>query len=352
MARANKNNKESKKIKCIGTCERNLTLGNTNFYRSNKEEYAKNDGFLNICKKCLIQMCVNKDGTPNIEGIKNALKIMDKPLIKSEYMKMITNGGFNLGDYSSNLNLNYKNLRYADSDFDERDLQTKALLSSIEHTEIIVDTRAKQDCINLLGYDPFVYEPEKDKAQLYNNLIDYLDEATLEDSFKIPTVIQIVKGFYQIDKINAAISEYMDNPQNIINDSSAIKSLLSSKKTMMDSILGMAKENGISINNSNKKSQGAGTLSGILKKLNELDLEEISINLFNIETAGAMKQVADISNKSILDQLNFDENDYTNIIKDQRQMIQDMQTKLEKLEEENRLLNIKLLHYEQQEGDN
>ena len=47
-----------------------------------------------------------------------------------------------------------------------------------------------------------------------------------------------------------------------------------------------------------------------------------------------------MSNKSILEQLMFDENDYTEMIKEQRILIDDYKNKYQKLEEENRLLKI------------
>jgi hypothetical protein len=104
----------------------------------------------------------------------------------------------------------------------------------------------------------------------------------------------------------------------------------------------MAKDNGISENYSNNKSKGAGTLSGMIKELQEKGIYNAEVNVYDIETCDGMKQVADISNKSILEQLILNENDYVEMIKDQRDLIQDFQTKAEKYEEECRILKIKL----------
>ncbi len=75
------------------------------------------------------------------------------------------------------------------------------------------------------------------------------------------------------------------------------------------------------------------------------------MNLFDIETSHGMSQVADISNQSIMKQLQFDENDYTNMILEQREMIQELDGKVVKLEEENRLLKKELLKYQKLESD-
>ena len=65
-----------------------------------------------------------------------------------------------------------------------------------------------------------------------------------------------------------------------------------------------------------------------------------------------MKQVADISNKSIIQQLMLNENDYVDMIKDQKQLIQDLDDKSIKLEEDNRLLKLKLKGLESYLKDN
>lgn len=198
------------------------------------------------------------------------------------------------------------------------------------------DKKNRDDVIRLLDYDPFENEDERDFKFLYSRLIDFLDESTLEDSFKCGIVIEITKSFNQIEKINQALAAIsVDDVATNIKD---IKALMHTKTTTLSSILSMAKDNGISVNHSNNKSKGAGTLSGIMKKLGELDLYEAKINMFDINTAMGMKQVADISNKSIMETLQFDENDYSEMLKEQRKMIDNMKSKIAILEEENRIL--------------
>jgi hypothetical protein len=112
-------------------------------------------------------------------------------------------------------------------------------------------------------------------------------------------------------------------------------------------MLALAKDNGISVNNNNDKSKGGNTLSGINKKLNEIGLDSAELNLFDIETSEAMRQIADISNKSILSQLVLDENDYTNMLARQREEIEKLDKRCMKSEEDLRLLRIKLKEYEE-----
>jgi hypothetical protein len=79
-----------------------------------------------------------------------------------------------------------------------------------------------------------------------------------------------------------------------------------------------------------------------MKQLQEKGFREAEVNVFDVETSAGMLQVADISHRSIMNQLQFDENDYTNMIQEQKQIIYEMENKLHNLEEENRLLKIKM----------
>jgi hypothetical protein len=59
-----------------------------------------------------------------------------------------------------------------------------------------------------------------------------------------------------------------------------------------------------------------------------------------------MQQIANISTKAIMDELTFDVNDYTNMVKEQRGMIEEYDRKTKSLEEENRILKNKIIDYE------
>lgn len=198
------------------------------------------------------------------------------------------------------------------------------------------DRRNKEDVVRIYGYDVFEAYLTEDKKKMYNVLIDYLDEATIADNFKKSAVVQIVKNMNYIEKID---SEMIN--MDIISKTADLKRLTDAKNSLMHSNLQVAKDNGISLNHSSNKSKGAGTLSGILKDLQEKGIVESDVNLFDIKTCEGIKKVADVSNRSILDQLMLDENSYTEMIKEQRGLIEKYRVKSEELEEELRLLKVK-----------
>lgn len=105
-------------------------------------------------------------------------------------------------------------------------------------------------------------------------------------------------------------------------------------------------DNNISSAYSKNTKVGENTLTKKMKKLLDDDFEEIRVNLFDIKTSEAMKQVADISNRSIMDQLSLDGNDYTQMLKEQREMIVELTAKTDELKEENRNLKNRLADME------
>jgi hypothetical protein len=324
------------------------------FYLSNSPSHA--DKRYPICKSCLLSdlnLLPEKEDmlSPEIlEKVQNTLLELNRPFIYSLWLSSVDEQKRTkkelFGIYIKNVQLNFKTLNWKDSEFETKEsAKNKQIDEEIKNEVVELDDKNKDDVLRMLGYDPFEGEAPDDKRHLYNKLVDMLDESTLEDGFKLPAVIEIVKGFNQIDKINRALAIITADTKNLSKNVGSVKSLIDSKEKMLKSLLALAKDNGISVNHNNNKSKGGGTLSGIIKTLQEKGFEEGEVNMYDIETAQGMRQVADISNKSIVAQLQFDENDYTSMIMEQRDMIQELDSKATRLEEENRLLKKELMRY-------
>jgi hypothetical protein len=323
---------------------------------SNSPNHA--DSKYPICKQCIKKDLKLSDPLSQeaINSVKNVLLEMNRPFLYSQFVSSVEEsartGRELFGMYYKNIILNFKSYGWKDSEFESKVIDVEVIeqpATEIQET-IVVNNRDKDDVLRMIGYDPFEYENPNDKKQLYNRLVDFLDESTLEDGFKLQAVIEIVKGFNQIDKINQAITNITNDVDKLSTNSGGIKSLIDSKKNILASLIKLAEDNGISVKHNNQKSKGAGTLSGIIKTLNEKGIQSAEINIFDIDTCDGMKQVADISNKSIMEQLMLNENDYSEMIKDQRDMILNYEKRLTELEEENRLIKIKLKKYEEKES--
>lgn len=328
------------------------------FYMSNSDNHA--DGRYPICKNCIKQRLKLDEPLSQeaIDSVKDVLLEMNRPFLFSQWMSSVDEsqrtGREVFGMYYKSIILNYKTLNWKDSEFEDYSNEvTRVITENV--TEVIdvkpINSRDKDDVIRMIGYDPFAYENIEDKAFLYSNLVAMLDESTVEDVFKLQASIEIVKGFNQVNKINQAITTITNDLSRLTDKSGGIKGLIESKKSILASLIKLAEDNGISVKHNNQKSKGAGTLTGIIKTLQEKGFEEGEINLFDIETAQGIKQVADLSNQSIVAQLQFDENDYTSMILEQREMIQELESKVSKFEEENRLLKKEMLKYQKTEGE-
>jgi len=320
------------------------------FYKSNSLIFKANNQRMVVCRQCCIDLfvyLVNK-----YDDCKTALyfacRLLDVYFESSLYYSAEQQANnSNSSIFAIYLQKVNSLPQYGSRTFSESSpLDSNNNNINIFETEIKLDTneedkKNQEDVIRMVGYDPFENENPMDRKYLYNTLIDYLDESTLEDSFKLLICIEIVKSFNQIDKINQALALVTADINTIQSQTGGIKTLVESKEKIYRSILAMAKDNGISVNHNNNKSKGGNTLNGIVKKLNEIGLSSSEINLFDLETCEAMKQIADFSNKSILEQLMFDENDYVDMLSQQRNLIKKKDDDLIKLKENYRLLKIK-----------
>lgn len=338
----------------------------SSFYISNNATHAFNSSRLPYCKECLetfyqeyykktgrsdlamFYLCRKCDAfysTKVFEGAESASLKMNQSIV-SCYFRILNsikdNAGLkdNFNDSANFLDLEILEDKYRSG---------KVELGNGNNTTTVVapdvwtetDEINKKDCIKMLGYDPFFDNTVAEQKYLYNTLIPFLDDATLEDAFKLPIVIELVKSLGQVEKLNKTFNSMMASAENIEENASKISSLVGSKDKLYRSILAMAKDNGISVNHALNKSQGAGTLSRIVKELEEIGLREAKINLFDIETSESMKQVADVSNKSLVEQINLQDSELWDMIAELREVRINLDNKVNELTELLRLERVK-----------
>lgn len=128
------------KLKCA-LCNTEKTLNNANWYRSTKPEFEKYGNFANICKSCLRGMVFDKDNNVNLDGFMDVLKLLNKPFIKSLYIKELVSG-LDLGCYLKALNFGkYRSMTFADSDTEDNEENTQSknqsIVNSVETDEEI-----------------------------------------------------------------------------------------------------------------------------------------------------------------------------------------------------------------------
>ena len=338
------------------------TLSLSNYYQSNSPLYANNYGRMVFCKQCVWNTYDTYFSITNEVRISVYITCMkfDIPFSESDYdgmtkqlvndtsahpMKIYMQKVNSLGSFNNGLT-GFDPKLIMDQETSSNDI-AKALEKEVEDLEYNIklteeDLKVKQDVIRLMGYDPFAGYSNFDQKFLYNELIPYLDEDTLDDAFKLSQIIQLVNNNNQIRKIDLVIAKMSSDPQRLITNQGEIKNLSGTKNTIVQSTDKIAKENSISVKNRGDKTAGKSTLTYIMKNYRELGFTDAEQDYYDQKKAHGMKLVADISHRSILEQLQFDENDIEDIFVTQRQLIQTLQEKVDDLEEENRQLHEKI----------
>lgn len=310
-------------------------------------------GVTRICKMCAAKLAYSEDlkgnkKAPDEQSVQLALRYLDKPFFQKLYDESILEAANTMSgrpknntwtSYIKNISMpQYNTLTWKDGDCGN----SSTLLPSIGSVDNSDEVKKmyktnKRTVISALGYDPFESAADADKPLMYGKLVGFLDESTQDDELKLGACVEIVHSLNQSEKINTVINALQKTPESIIKNSATIKALEATKKDIMKTTLDLARDNGISIKHSNRNTKGAHTLTGKLKMLKQSDLRSKEMNLFDINTAEGMKQVAELSFEAIMKQINPDENDFAEMVRTQTEMIKELQNKCDVAEEEARI---------------
>ena len=323
-------------------------------------------GKTTMCKECAEKIARNWDGRTGEFGdctkasVQEALERLDKPyfdkLWDASYFEYINDNNpkkrTNIwAAYIKNIGMpQYKTLRWRDGDlftnYKEMALkQAQQEVGTASSDEIAKSQeineeyeKNRSDVIRLLGYDPFEKEQEEDKPLLYSQLIGYLDTSgENDDMMRTSSAITIVRGFLQQSKLDDMIAKAMSSP-NVSNKSGEIKTYLDSKQKVASTVSQLAEQSCLSLKHNKSASKGENTWTGKIKKLKELNLREAEVNGFDIGTCRGMQQVLEMSDASIMKQLNLDESEWSDMVAEQRQKLIELQNSLDVYKEINRLL--------------
>lgn len=195
------------------------------------------------------------------------------------------------------------------------------------------ELKNRKTVINMLGYDVFAYETDKNRKMLYSDLLGMIEPGMEQDGVKMQAAIQIVTSYLNIRELN---EEYKvkQKEKAPIAELSAISKL---RKTEMDGISAFARDNGFSERFATAKAKGENTFTGILNKMNEDKFENAILNKYDIETSATIQQAADASMKAIFQQLSLGESEVWKIAQDQLQELIKLRKDNDRLQEELRL---------------
>ena len=339
--------------------------------------YSSSDPFNSVgvtpyCKDCLERIARNYNpntkqfGEVTKQSLMLALERVDSP-----YLENLWDASYNevhdpslkqpktnvWAAYIKNVKMpQYNGMRWRDGDL-FKEGESKEEMSSEDkniNPEVYEELeKNRRDVIRLIGYDPFENETDEDKPLLYAQLIGYIDmSGDNEDTTRILDSIEIVRGYLQLQKLNDMSARAFANLSKTGN-SGEIKNYMDTKKKVADVISQLAEQSCISMKHNKNASKGENTFTGKTRRLADMKLREMENNAFDIGTAAGMRQVADISNASILKQLHLDENDYTDMLSKQRELLVKLQRQADENAEKARILlreNVDLKKYIKEQG--
>lgn len=326
------------------------------FYASTEADCQP--GISRICKKCASDIVNVDNGSGQFAPTKNSvidvLCALNKPFLNAVWDSALLDAANTVGAkryssvwnaYISMINLpTYQTLTYADSDMFTGGKYTFDALTAdaLPKDQEIIDQyeKNKADVKRLLGYEPFEKERLADQPFLYSQLIGFLDtsEDANDDMMKVSSAISIVRGFLQQAQIDDKITMIMQDVDNLDRKIPQLKQLQDMKSKVSSVISDLAEQSCISQKHNKNAKKGENTWTGKIRKLKEMNLREQEVNAFDIGTCAGMQQVADISHASIIKQIKLDENDYTEMLASQRDMIVNLQKQLDEYMEKARIL--------------
>lgn len=198
----------------------------------------------------------------------------------------------------------------------------------------------KEDLIRLLDYDPFEKELIADQPFLYAQTLALMDSnaESNDDMIRTSSAISIARWFLQAAKIDDTIAKLMADINNLEQNAATIKSLQDSKQKLISMITNLAAESCLSLKNSRNSIKGENTWTGKIKKIKDLNLRGAEVNGFDIATCRGMQQVQEISDASIMKQLNLDESEWSDMVAEMRVTNKELRQERDQYKEINRIL--------------
>ena len=330
---------ENKKtFKCL-RCGKEHDVAVGHFYKITYSQLWKaNDCYAPICKDCVNEMF--DEYSRKFGSDRTACMIMSHVLDVPFYNSLFDSISQNYGRVTMGLLLriignarNYQFQTFSNTLVNgELNKNALDLQEEKEQKWSKAEIQAKDDCISVIGYDPFDGYNESDRRYLFSELIKYFEDGIEDDPFKLSQIVQVVNNNNQIRQIDLQIARL-----NPMNSAEAIKSLNDIKVKLVSNNDKIAKENEISVKNRSNKDAGRNTLTFLMKDMREKDIAGAEANFYDQLRSPGTQWAADMSFKAIKENAFFDENDQQEIFDTQRELIDKFQKESDDAKEKYRL---------------
>ena len=202
------------------------------------------------------------------------------------------------------------------------------------------DKKNQLAVIDILSHDPFLEDDPTDRPQLYRDMAGILTESMRKDVAKAKAALSVVRGYANLEKYQKKINEIMRSGEVDEETQKQLDQYIKVQKTLQDSINQTAEKNNFTVKGIGNS--GKGMLSDVMNQIEEKGIDEGITNFYDISTSKAIEEVANISFKAQLNQVNLSKTDYADILMGQVQMVKEAQLLAKKAQEEARLAKEKL----------
>lgn len=333
---------------CVRCGRDNLVSRDFYTIRTDDDLFAGNDHLAPICKSCVDDI-LEKGRSPRgmAAVIFNLCAALQIPYVQAavKNAKSAGNGRFDISAYIDMVTApipfegSATNKTFASSVW--KLVNSGAALTRLDQEKkgtpglSVEDIAAQNTVISVMGTDPFSAYSKKDRTFLYGEMIKYFDDRIADDPYKLSQIAQIVLNNLQIHRYDMLLVDL-----DPINDTQKIVDINKIKSMLVQSNDKIAKENEISVRNRSDKEAGKGTLSALMKKLNEQGFTEAEANYYDQLLSEGTQWAIDESFKALQQNSFFDENDKQEIFLTQKKLIEDLQKQVDKVTEENRRLRV------------
>jgi len=320
------------KLLCVGH-NKMLVKSSENFYMTNSGSLYSSIGLIPICKTCIRKIYMDYLYS-NKKDVSRAIFLTCRKLdIRFDFNNC--NGAIerSKGDLEGafgwyvQINNSLKQNSGVSSNFDVSDTLEKEKSIEDQYNNIISavklnseDKRNVKDIIKRIGQNPFENSGMSDQqlSQVYSELVGYLsDDDIATDPYRLRVVLQVIQTNSQIAQIDLYLSLLTSNLTSISDSISLVSTLTTQKSKLVDSNMKLLKENRwIS-----EDAMGKSKLANLFKKYRDYGFTEVEVNYFDALIAPAVRTVLDLSHQSIIETIDFGEQEMNQVFAFQRELI-------------------------------
>lgn len=190
----------------------------------------------------------------------------------------------------------------------------------------------REQIIKIIGYDPFENNPIEDKPQLYRDLTGMLTDSMRKDIPRAKAAVEVVTGYNNIRKYQNRVNQLINSGRIDDETQKQLDNHLGMIAKIQASVSSTSEKNGFT-NSRTLGSNGRGMLSDVMNTIDEHMYDPGITNYYDIATSDSIRQISDISFKSMLNQVKLTGQEYVEMLSEQNKIVRETREKMRSLKE-------------------